>query len=240
MSYVDAIISELTALGSLKKAHNNARFFKIQPGDYADYDVFLGVSLPEIRSIAARFTQIGFDDLTTLFHSQFHEVRLCAAIILSRQYLEAGSTSDNNYFFEFYLKQVNGGFINNWDIVDVSAPIFGRHLLICSNSSEILTRLTKSTSLWERRVAVMFTFAFIKEGIYHPTYSIAMDCLVDEEDLIHKATGWMLREMGKRDIALLRKFLTEHSHVMPRTMLRYAIEKLPESERKKWLKVKKS
>ena len=137
--------------------------------------------------------------------------------------------------FDFYLKQAKAGYINNWDLVDVTAPIIGSYLVDESDPYPLLENLAKRKSLWERRIAIIFTFAFIRAGELDPTVTIAKILLRDNQDLIHKAVGWMLREMGKRDGGTLRAFLSDHAPEMPRTMLRYSIEKFPEAERKKWL-----
>jgi 3-methyladenine DNA glycosylase AlkD len=142
--------------------------------------------------------------------------------------------------FDFYIKQVRAERVNNWDIVDVSAPWMGVYLTEVEDPMPLLIKLSKSKSLWQRRVSMILTFALIRNGDLQPTITIAELLLKDDQDLIHKAVGWMLRELGKRDVMLLRRFLKEHSHEMPRTMLRYAIEKLPERERKQWLLVSKS
>jgi 3-methyladenine DNA glycosylase AlkD len=133
------------------------------------------------------------------------------------------------------MVQALKGRVNNWDLVDVSAPTFGQYLVESKSAMPVLRKLSKSKDLWERRIGMIFTFAFLRAGELEPTYEIAERLLKDDHDLIHKAVGWMLREMGKRDLSLLRSFLNEHSKLMPRTMLRYSIEKLPERERKMWL-----
>jgi 3-methyladenine DNA glycosylase AlkD len=174
-------------------------------------------------------------EVQKLFNSPFHEARLCAAIILNLQFKAAKSLEDHKKIFEFYLKQVRAERINNWDIVDVSAPWMGVYLTEVEDPMPLLMKLSKSKSLWQRRVSIILTFALIRAGDLEPTIIISESLLKDKEDLIHKAVGWMLRELGKKDVMLLRSFLANHSHQMPRTMLRYSIEKLPESERKKWL-----
>jgi 3-methyladenine DNA glycosylase AlkD len=174
-------------------------------------------------------------EVQKLFNSPFHEARLCAAIILNLQFKVAKSPQDRKKIFDFYLKQVRAERINNWDIVDVSAPWMGVYLTEVEDPMPLLIKFSKSKSLWQRRVSIILTFALIRAGELEPTIIISEALLKDKEDLIHKAVGWMLREMGKKDVMLLRGFLKQHSHEMPRTMLRYAIERLPESERKRWL-----
>jgi 3-methyladenine DNA glycosylase AlkD len=165
---------------------------------------------------------------------------LCAAIILNHQFDKAKTSQERKKLFAFYMKQVRAERVNNWDLVDVSAPWMGVHLTEVKDPMPLLLKLSKSKSLWQRRVSMILTFALIRSGDLEPTIIIAESLLKDEQDLIHKAVGWMLREAGKRDVMMLRRFLSEHAHEMPRTMLRYAIEKLPERERKQWLQDSKS
>ena len=239
MNQSDLLVRELRSLAKTDRAKSNARYFKTNPGQYGEGDLFLGVTVPEIRVIAKKYSSIELLDLENLYNNPYHEVRLCAAIITTFQFNKAASIAERKKLFSFYLKQLEEGRVNNWDIVDVSAPTIGIFLIESKNAMKTLEKLAHSKSLWERRVGIMFTFAHIRFGDLMPTYKIAHILINDSSDLIHKASGWMLREMGKRDIALLRMFLTENSHLMPRTMLRYAIEKLPLSERKRWLIVSK-
>ena len=162
------------------------------------------------------------------------------AIILNYQLSREKNPQERKKIFDFYIKQVRAERVNNWDIVDVSAPWMGVYLTEVEDPMPLLIKLSKSKSMWQRRVSMILTFAFIRKGDLQPTITIAELLLKDDQDLIHKAVGWMLRELGKRDVMLLRRFLKEHSHEMPRTMLRYAIEKLPERERKQWLLESKS
>jgi 3-methyladenine DNA glycosylase AlkD len=231
-------LTELKAFG--KKGREGrvsdlARFYKTGPGEYAQGDVFLGGTVPQTRSVAKAYQKLEFSEIQKLFNSPFHEARLCAAIILNLQFKAAKSLQDRMKIFEFYLKQVRAERINNWDIVDVSAPWMGLYLTEVEDPMPPLIKLSKSKSLWQRRVSIILTFALIRAGDLEPTITISKALLKDDQDLIHKAVGWMLRELGKKDVMLLRGFLKEHSHKMPRTMLRYSIEKLPERERKKWL-----
>jgi 3-methyladenine DNA glycosylase AlkD len=179
-------------------------------------------------------------EVQKLFNSPFHEARLCAAIILNLQFKTAKSSQERKRIFDFYLKQVRAERVNNWDIVDVSAPWMGVYLLEVDDPMPLLMKFSKSKSLWQRRISIILTFALIRAGDLEPTIIISEALLKDKEDLIHKAVGWMLRELGKKDVNLLRRFLKQHSHEMPRTMLRYAIERLPEPERKRWLTESKS
>ena len=233
-------LSELKAFGKKSRVTDLARFYKTGPGEYAEGDVFLGGTVPQTRSVANSFKNLKFEEVQKLFNSPFHEARLCAAIILNLQFKEAKTLPQRKKIFDFYLKQVRAERVNNWDIVDVSAPWMGVYLLEIDDPMPLLIKLSKSKSLWQRRVSMILTFAFIRAGDFEPTLIISKALLNDEEDLIHKAVGWMLREMGKKDVMLLRGFLKQHSHEMPRTMLRYAIERIPEKERKKWLTESKS
>jgi 3-methyladenine DNA glycosylase AlkD len=228
-------LEELRAFGNSSRVSDLARFYKTGPGEYAEGDLFLGGTVPQTRLVAKKFKDLNFEELQKLFNSPFHEARLCAAIILNLQFKEAKTVQLRKKIFDFYLKQVRAERINNWDIVDVSAPWMGMYLLEINDPMPLLIKFSKSKSLWHRRVSIILTFALIRAGDLEPTLKISERLIHDKEDLIHKAVGWMLRELGKRDVMLLRGFLAKHSHEMPRTMLRYSIEKLPQNERKKWL-----
>jgi 3-methyladenine DNA glycosylase AlkD len=233
-------LEELKGYGKKSRVSDLARFYKTGPGEYAEGDVFLGGTVPQTRSVASTFKKLELAEVQKLFNSPFHEARLCASIILNLQFKAAKSPQERKKIFDFYLKQVRAERINNWDIVDVSAPWMGVYLLEVEDPIPLLIKFSKSKSLWQRRVSIILTFALIRAGELEPTIIISEALLKDKEDLIHKAVGWMLREMGKKDVLLLRGFLKQHSHEMPRTMLRYAIEHLPESERKRWLTESKS
>lgn len=227
--------SALVALNSMVKNSNPERFFKTASGQYGEGDIFLGVSVPQTRSVAQQHQSLGLLELQKLFDSPYHEARLCAVIILNLQFNLSKNPEDRKKIFNFYIKQVRAERINNWDIVDISAPTMGLYLIEAKDPMPLLIKLATSKSIWQRRVSIMLTFAFIRSGILNPTITIATLLLNDQEDLLHKAVGWMLREVGKKDIALLRKFLRDNADQMPRTMLRYSIEKLPEIERNKLL-----
>jgi 3-methyladenine DNA glycosylase AlkD len=233
-------LEELKGYGKKSRVSDLARFYKSGPGEYAEGDVFLGGTVPQTRTVAKNYKDLDLVEVQKLFNSPFHEARLCAAIILNLQFKAAKSSPERKKIFEFYLKQVRAERINNWDIVDVSAPWMGVYLLEVEDPMPLLIKFSKSKSLWQRRVSIILTFALIRAGDLAPTIIISEALLKDDEDLIHKAVGWMLRELGKKDVMLLRGFLKQHSHVMPRTMLRYSIERLPESERKRWLTESKS
>lgn len=228
-------LNDLKGYGRKGRVGDLSRFFKTAPGQYGEGDLFLGGTVPQTRAVAKKFKDLDFEELTKLFNSPFHEARLCASIILNLQFKAAKTPQQRKKIFDFYLKQVRSERINNWDIVDVSAPWMGVYLLEVDDPMPLLIKLSRSKSLWQRRVSMILTFALIRVGDLEPTLIIAEALRNDKEDLIHKAVGWMLRELGKKDVMLLRGFLRKHSHEMPRTMLRYAIEKLPEQERKKWL-----
>ena len=229
------VIADLKALSSVGKAAELQRFFKTGPGDYAEGDIFIGVVVPQTRKVAARFKELPLTEIAKLTNSDIHEVRLCGLIVLTNQFKKSKEVNERKKFFNFYLKELKAGNINNWDLVDVTAPTLGEYLLQIEDPMAVLNKLAKSKSLWERRVSVVFTFAFLRAGDLEPTYEMAERHLGDHQDLMHKAVGWLLREMGKRDPGLLRAFLQEHCTEMPRTALRYSIEKFSESERKRWL-----
>jgi len=233
-------LADLRAFTKKARISDLARFYKTGPGEYAEGDLFLGGTVPQTRSVAKKYQNLELKEVEKLFNSPFHEARLCAAIILNHQFEKSKQPQDRKKLFEFYLKQVKANHVNNWDLVDVSAPRMGAYLSEIDDPMPLLLKLSKSKSLWERRVSMILTFALIRAGDLEPTIVIAETLLKDDQDLIHKASGWMLRELGKRDVMMLRRFLSEHAHEMPRTMLRYAIEKLPERERKQWLQDSKS
>jgi len=230
------VIADLKGLASAGKAAELRRFFKTGPGDYAEGDLFIGVIVPQTRIVAARYKDLPIAEIAKLTNSEIHEVRLCGLIILTNQFKKSSDMNEKKKSFNFYLKELKSGNVNNWDLVDVTAPTLGEYLLHLEDPMTVLNKLAKSKSLWERRVSVVLTFAFLRDGNLEPTYEMAERHLGDKHDLMHKAVGWLLREMGKRDPSLLRNFLKEHCHEMPRTALRYSIEKFSESERQRWLR----
>jgi len=230
-----SVAAELKALAKPTRAFELQRFFKTAKGQYGEGDIFLGLTVPEVRKIATKYKKLSFDEIEKLTSSDFHEFRLCGLVILTLQFKASKERSEQKKIFNFYMKQAKAGYVNNWDLVDVTAPIIGAYLVGENDPYPLLEKLARSKSLWERRVAIIFTFAFIRAGELDPTIEISRRLLKDDHDLIHKAVGWMLREAGKRDIQILRAFLNENAQQMPRTMLRYAIEKMSEAERKKWL-----
>jgi 3-methyladenine DNA glycosylase AlkD len=223
--------AELHRLGSPERAEHSLRFFKTGPGQYGEGDKFLGLTVPEMRSLARKYRELSDDDALKLLASPWHEDRLVALILLVNAF-ERGDESRRKRIHRAYL--ANARHINNWDLVDVSAgSIVGSHL--DSRNISLLERLAKSDDVWERRIAIVATLAFIREGKFRPTLRISGLLLEDSHDLIHKAAGWMLREVGKRDRAVLDGFLKKSYRKMPRTMLRYAIERHPEPIRKRYL-----
>jgi 3-methyladenine DNA glycosylase AlkD len=229
---VKEIARELEKLADAEQAVNLQRFFKTGPGEYGEGDLFRGIKLPPLRGLARTYRDAPLKAITALLHSRHHEDRTLALFILVDQY-KRGDEAARKTIYDLYL--ANTRYVNNWDLVDQSAPtIVGLHLLERSRSS--LLRMARSKSLWERRIAVLATFQFIKHGEFEDATRVAEILLEDKEDLIHKAVGWMIREIGNRDPAAERKFLAKHYREMPRTMLRYAIEKFPEKERLSYLK----
>jgi 3-methyladenine DNA glycosylase AlkD len=210
-------------------------FFKTGPGQYGEGDIFLGIKTPVAREAIKKYYDFDFKNLQELLKSKIHEYRLSALFILVKKFADAVKAGDEKIqeeIYNFYLK--NSKNINNWDLVDLSAPqIVGGYLL--AKNREILYNLVKSKNLWERRIAVLATFTFLRQKDFKDILKIAEILLADKHDLIHKSVGWMLRETGKRDAKVLRNFLDKHYQKMPRTMLRYAIEKFTEAERKKYL-----
>lgn len=230
----------LVRLATPERAKASAWFFKTGPGQYGEGDKFLGVTVPAQRQVARRFSEEPLGEIAKLLSSSLHEERLTGLLILVRQYARAASgkhadAAKREAIFDFYVE--HRGCVNNWDLVDSSAPyIVGRHLLEKPRSARrVLLRWAKSKNQWERRIAVLTTMAFIADGQFEDTLELAELLLTDREDLIHKAVGWMLREVGKRDLGVLRRFLDAHHASMPRTMLRYAIEKLSSDERGKYM-----
>mgnify|MGYP000164333222 CR=1 FL=1 len=210
------------------------RFFKTGKGEYGEGDIFHGIKVPEQRTIAKQFKALSLDNLKTLILSKVHEERLIASFILVDQY-KNGDEKKKKIIFDFYLKNRKG--INNWDLVDLSAPkIVGMYLL--DKQKHLLYKFANSKDLWEKRISIISTQTFIREHFYEDTLNISKILLGDKHDLIHKAVGWMLREIGNRDLETEEEFLKNHYKTMPRTMLRYAIEKFPEEKRIAYLRGK--
>ena len=226
------IRSKLGKLGNKKKAKILQRFFKTGPGEYGEGDIFLGVKVPDVRKLAKEYQDISIKEVKQLLKSHIHAERLLALLILIHKFSK-GNDPTRKSIYELYLK--NTRFVNNWDLVDASAEhIVGAFLM--ERSRRPLYRLVRSKHLWERRISIISTFQFIKHYEFSETLKIGGMLISDEEELIHKAVGWMLREVGKRDLQTEEKFLKKHYKKMPRTMLRYAIERFPEAKRQRYLK----
>lgn len=224
-------LRRLHDLAAPEAAKSAARFFKCGPGDYGEGDQFIGIRVPVLRSLAREFRWLPFAELDCLLESPIHESRHLALIILTASVSRA-KKPQRQAAYDFYLARTDR--INNWDLVDCSAPaVVGGHLVDEPRSP--LVRLAKSKWLWDRRIAIVATQHFIRRGEFDDTLTVARLLLRDTEDLIHKATGWMLREVGERDVAALELFLGEHAAAMPRTMLRTAVETMPADRRARFL-----
>lgn len=241
----ESILSELTACANpIRKAHN-AAFFKTGKGEYAEGEQFVGVSVPDIRKVVARHKDLSLEATGRLLRSPFHEIRLASLLIFveqmrqtekrawSQTHATAETEKTRRGIYEFYLRHT--GAVNDWDLVDCSAPhITGAYLL--DKDREPLYRLAQSQNLWEQRIAIVSTLAFIRKGDTADTYALAKVLLHHPHDLIQKAVGWMLREAGKRDLTGLTAFLDHHAGEMPRTMLRYSLEKFPADKRRHYMR----
>jgi 3-methyladenine DNA glycosylase AlkD len=228
---VNEIKKRLRKLGNKERAEVSRRYFKTGPGEYGEGDIFLGIPVPELRKLAKTYQHLTLKDTTQLLQSPIHEERLLALLILIHIF-SAGDETVKKEIFDLYLN--NTQYINNWDLVDASAQyIVG--VFVIDKNPEVLYRLAKSKNLWERRIAMMSTFHFIRQDEFSETLKIAEILIADREDLIHKAVGWMLREVGKRNVQIEEQFLKLYYKKMPRTMLRYAIEKFPQAGRRLYL-----
>jgi len=226
-----AMRDELRSVGDAKIAAHSARFFKAGPGEYGEGDQFLGIRVPVLRTIVKTFRGAPLRAILSLLKSKWHEERLFAVLALVQEY-QRGSVQQKTAIFEAYL--AHSEYVNNWDLVDSSA-----HLIVGpqleTGSRELLRDLARSEILWERRIAMMSTYRYIRNGDFEDALEIATLLQDDEHDLIHKIVGWMLREIGNRNIGVEEEFLRTRYRTMPRTMLRYAIEKFPEPRRKAYL-----
>ena len=232
MNDYGTIMASLRALGNEEKSRHLSGFFKTGEGQYGYGDKFLGLPVPLTRSVAKRHKDAPLDVAEELLHSEWHEARLCALLILVEK-MKRAKADDAKLIVDMYL--ANTAHINNWDLVDLSAPyVVGKYLL--DKPRNVLYELASSPLLWDNRIAMVSTYAFIKSNELDDTFSLALRLMGHKHDLMHKAVGWMLREAGKRDMARLRAFVDGHWHEMPRTMLRYAIEKYPEDERRSVLR----
>ena len=231
MSALKNLRDQLRAAGAPDDARFLQRFFKTGPGEYAEGDVFIGVRVPVVRRLALQADALPLADVLRLLASRIHEERLLALVSMTRRFAR-GDEIVRREVYDAYLAHRDR--INNWDLVDVSAPnIMGVWLL--NHPRGILDALVESPVLWDRRIAVLATFSLLRACPFDDTVRLCTRLLGDPEDLMHKACGWMLRECGKRDLGVLRAFLRAHVSAMPRTMLRYAIEKLSPEERSEWL-----
>jgi 3-methyladenine DNA glycosylase AlkD len=228
MSQINQLRKELKLKASAQKAQVFRSFFKTGPGEYGEGDVFFGITVPDIRNAIKNHTDLEIEELAELLHSKIHEERLAALLIMVAKF-ENGQAED---MYNLYIK--NTGHINNWDLVDLSVyKIMGAYL--SDKPKTILYKFAESPSVWERRMAIIATFEFIRNNKFEETLKIAKMLLKDGHDLIHKAVGWMLREAGKRNLKAEEDFLNQYAKIMPRTMLRYALEKFPQAKKKRYL-----
>jgi len=227
------IKKELATLANPKIAEHSQRFFKTGKGEYGYGDVFIGVRVPELRKLAKKYIDLNYTETKKLIKSKIHEERLTGLLILMNKYQKSNNEAEKDKIYDIYTKHFK--YINNWDLVDVTCPrIVGAHLL--DKDRSILYEWAESKHLWTRRVAIIANWWFIRTNDLSDVFKLSKILLNDEYDLIHKAVGWMLREAGKKDLKALEAFLKKHYKSMPRTMLRYAIEKFPEAKRQCYLK----
>lgn len=232
MKYKD-VVKEISKYKSPEKAKTSQWFFKTEKGQYGYGDVFVGLTVPEMKKVSKKFWDISLEEVQKLLNSKIHEERYIGLTIMDIKFTK-GNDKDKNAIVNLYLSNTNN--VNNWDLVDTSAySILGEYLL--DKKRDILYKFSKSKSLWERRISIVTTYTFIKNGEFQDTLDISKNLLDDKEDLIHKAVGWMLREVGKKDEKVLKNFLVNNIKKLPRTTLRYAIERFGEPERKKFLKM---
>lgn len=231
--------AQLETLSNKKIAQSSQRFFKTGPGEYGEGDLFLGIRVPVLHALSKQAIHLSLNELQILLDSKWHESRSLALMSLVLQFEKVlkKDVKQGRPFVDFYLRNILR--VNNWDLVDGSAPyILGQYLLKSGEDRKILHRLAKSKNLWERRIAILSTFAFIRADEFQDTFTLCEALMDDKEDLMHKAMGWMLRELGKRNQAAEEVFLKKHAVHMPRTMLRYAIERFPEPLRKSYLAIR--
>ncbi len=235
LQHLQHLKTDLRNIANPEKAKILARFFKTGKGHYGEGDIFLGIMVPAQRRMAKKYASLSLKDIKILLASKVHEHRLIALFILVGQY-QKSEEQVKNKIVDFYL--VHAGRINNWDLVDLSSPhILGDHYF--EKNTTMLYRLAESNNLWKRRIAIMATFTFIKKSRFKEALDISEMLVHDNHDLIHKAVGWMLREIGKRDLKREEEFLKKHAHEMPRTMLRYSIERFDQKKRNYWMNRKK-
>ncbi len=231
MNDIENIIHSLKAIADENIAERSKRFFKTGPGEYAEGEQFLGIRVPTLREMGKNFQSVQLDTICECLKNDFHEIRLFALLLLVNRFKKSPPDIKTE-IYQRYLK--NTAYINNWDLVDASASqIVGAYLI--DKNRDGLYVLAQSEDLWERRISIVSTYFFIKRDDFKDCFKLSEQLLNDKHDLIHKAVGWMLREVGKRDLELARNFLHMHYHKMPRTMLRYAIERYPEATRQAFL-----
>jgi len=236
------IIVTIKKSANSHKAQHFQRFFKTGVGEYGEGDLFLGLTVPEQRLIVKKFAdQIVLEDLAILIVSPYHEIRLVSLLLLVELFQQARDQKEKKQLVDFYL--AHSTYINNWDLADLSAyKIVGQYLFEINQEKnsqktpKVLIKLARSSLLWDRRIAILSTFPFVKAGQFLPTLELAKILINDQEDLMYKAVGWLLREVGKQDEKILTDFLDQYTLQMPRTMLRYAIEKFPDEKRQSYLK----
>ncbi|MFA5020055.1 MAG: DNA alkylation repair protein [Candidatus Pacearchaeota archaeon] len=226
------LLTDLKNLENKEKSVQLSRYFKTGKGEYGEGDIFLGLTSQQIKDVSKKYINLNLEELNKLLTSNIHEHRATALRILTYKFNKSNEQEKEN-IFNFYLKNTKN--INNWDLVDLSAPNIAGTFLF-DKDKEVLYKLAKSKNLWEKRISIISTYAFIRNNEFKDTLAISEILLKDPHDLIHKAVGWMLREIGKKDIKAEEEFLQKHYKAMPRTMLRYAIEKFPEEKRQGYLK----
>ncbi|MBF0494053.1 MAG: DNA alkylation repair protein [Candidatus Omnitrophica bacterium] len=231
---LENLISDIRKHGDRKKAELLKRYFKTGPGEYAEGDIFIGIKVPALRAIAKKYRYLSFNDTLTLLKSDIHEERFVALLLLMHKY-RCADAGWQKKIYKAYLAHTK--YINNWDLVDVSAKHVVGGFLMDKDRTPV-HELAHSASLWERRIAVLATFYFIGHGDFDDALKISEILINDRHDLIHKAVGWMLREVGKKDMDIEEKFLKKYCAIMPRTMLRYAIERFPGTKRMAYLRAK--
>ena len=228
--------SQLLELGDPIRAVHSLRFFKTGKGQYGEGDKFIGCTVPQTRSVAAKYSKLPLEEVAHLLKDEIHECRLCALVILTNKYSKANEL-DRFEILNFYISHTN--YINNWDLVDISAHKIVGEWFKNREDRSLIYQLADSDLLWDQRIAIVSTFTLIRNNDFNDILSLSEKFLSHKHDLIHKACGWMLREVGKRDEAVLTYFLEQFAHQMPRTMLRYSIEKFDEELRKHYLNIKK-
>lgn len=230
------ILKDLEQFSSKDRKRSNSWFFKTGEGDYGEGDKFIGVSNPDARKVAIKHQDLNFKEIKVSLSSEIHEERLVALFILVRKFEKSKDIEKKKEILDFYLENLGG--VNNWDLVDSScSQIIGYSIILGIIEENILDKFAESKNLWEKRIAIISTLSIIKNGRLDLTLKIAKKLLVDKHDLIHKAVGWALREVWKKDNDICEKFLKDNYNHLPRTTLRYAIEKMPEEKRKKFLKL---